>query len=296
MFVHRGGALLEDVNRARQTAGFVRRTDEGHCLLVIAGGDGLDRGFERLNGCDDAAERQKAQQAGQKEGRRVGDEHVALKPFDGRDGFLPGGSRRLLVMRDPFVRHLAETQTELRDAAVEKSERLLPATFIRQRHGLLRASNPLAAHAPVLIEQPPVLVAEYQAVRVLLQEAVHVPFVLVEQRAGLSALRVGGGQQMAAHIHAQFGETPGEIPQRGESHDPRLRHEPAARLDLFELQAGKDAKPQQRRQRHREQDDQSFGNRHIPILIGVECRTLACRACPGWRKKRAPSSSTTGIP
>ena len=68
---------------------------------------------------------------------------------------------------------------------------------------------------------------------------------------------------MAAHVHAQFGETPGEIPQRGERHDPRFRHEPAARLDLRELQAGEDAKPHQRHQRHREQDDQSFGNRHV---------------------------------
>ena len=115
LFVHGGGALFEDVDRAREAAGFVRRTDEGHCLLVIAGGDCLDRRVERLNWCDDAAEGQKAKQAGYEQGRQVGNEHAPLKTFDDRDGLLSGCSRRLLVMRDPFIRHLAETQAELPD-------------------------------------------------------------------------------------------------------------------------------------------------------------------------------------
>ena len=128
---------------------------------------------------------------------------------------------------------------------LKQCDRFLPTPFVRQRHGLLRAGNPLAAQRLVLVEQPPVLVTEDQVVRVLLQQTVHVRSSSSKAARAAARCCVVRAQQVAAHVHAQFGETAGEIPQGGEGHDPRFGHEPAARLDLRELQAGEDAKPQQ---------------------------------------------------
>ena len=51
-----GGALLEDVDRARQPAGFVGRARERDLLVVFPRGNRPDRRVERLNRLDDAAE------------------------------------------------------------------------------------------------------------------------------------------------------------------------------------------------------------------------------------------------
>ena len=136
-------------------------------------------------------------------------------------------------------------------------------TLIHERHGLLCAGNPFAAERLEFAEQPALFVVEDQAVRVPLQETIHFLFVLIERGARGSALGVVGGEQVPAHVYAQLGETPGEIPQSGECHDPRFRYEPAALLDLQELQPGEDAKPHQRHERYRQQEDQAFGDRHL---------------------------------
>ena len=205
---------------------------------------------------------------------------------------LPAAVAACLVVRDPFVRHSAETRTQIQEGrSVDETDGFRAPPCIRQRHGLLRADKPLTGQGLVFIDQPPALVAEDQAVRVPLQQMVHLLFVLVEQSAGLGALRAGRCQQIAAHIHAQFGETPGEISQRGEGHDPRFRHEPAARLDLSEFNAGEDAKSHQRHQRHREENDQTFGYRHVEVkrrdrggapFLDLATRGLCLPSSPSW--------------
>ena len=255
LLVHCRGALLEDVDRARQAAGFVRGTHKRDGLAVIAGGDCLDRPFQASNRLDDSPEREKSQQAGQDEGHRVGNEHFPAKPFDDRDGFLAGGRGRLLVMPDPFVGYPAETITQIGERALEERQRFCSPPLVREQHDLLGAGNPLAAECLEITEQPPVLVVEHQILGVLLQQTVDLSLVLIERGAGGGALRVVGREQMAAHVHAQLGETPGHIPQRGQRHDSRFRDEAAPLLDLCKLQASEDTEAQHRHERNREQDD-----------------------------------------
>ena len=69
LFVHRRGALLEDVDRARQAAGFVGRTRERNLLAVVARGNRPDRCVEGLNRLHDPQKGEKPEQAGQQDGR-----------------------------------------------------------------------------------------------------------------------------------------------------------------------------------------------------------------------------------
>jgi hypothetical protein len=219
LLVHRGGALLEQVDRARKTACFIRSRGKRHRLAVFAGGDRLDRAFERLNGIDDPAKCQKAEESSQEQGRRVGDEHLALERFDTGCRILTGKGRRVLVVGDPVVGHAAQPHTDVGDTLIDQIASLVPPSLIVQRHDLLRAGNPFAAEGLIVIDQPAPAVVEDQTVCILLQQPVHITFVFVESRPGLGSLRFAGRKQMVADVDPQLGEAAGQIAQRGERCD-----------------------------------------------------------------------------
>ncbi len=88
LLVHRRSALFEDIDGTGEFPGFIGRRRKRNGLRVVTLRDGLDRGFQRLDWVDDAAERQETEHAGNRQGQTDRDEQIAPRFFDGFDGRL----------------------------------------------------------------------------------------------------------------------------------------------------------------------------------------------------------------
>ena len=121
LFVHRRGALLEDVDRARQAAGFVGRAREWNLLAVFPRGNRSDRGVEGLNRLHDPQKGEKPQQAGQQDGRDVRGQDPPSRGGDGVDDGLARGVREVLVEPNPLDGGAAQPLAQCPGVAAPRS-------------------------------------------------------------------------------------------------------------------------------------------------------------------------------
>ena len=277
LLIHRSSALLEHVNRSSKTARFVFGINERHGLAVVAGSDRLHRRLERTDRRDDPAECEEAKQTRYEKGRRIGDQHVATEPIDDSERLLPGGGGRLLIERNPLVRHSTEPEPEITDPAVEQRDRFNGTALVHEQHRLLRVGDPLAAEGLILTKEAALPVAQDEVVGIRRQQTHHILLVVVERCSGRASLGVCRRQQIAAHVDAHFGEAARQVAEGGERGDARFGDEPAARLDFSELQAREDTKTEQRHERHRQQDNQALGDRHVRTLSRGKRHAYAAR-------------------
>ena len=139
LLVHRGGALLENVDRARQAAGLVGGVCERNFPGVIPVGDGLHGTFQGPDGFDDAAKRQEAQQPRQQERRRVRDQHSPPELVDAENHFITGGLGGCFDLSHPFAQALAQAIADAAEQVALPGQRLLFPTLVRKGHHLFGA-------------------------------------------------------------------------------------------------------------------------------------------------------------
>ena len=134
LLVYRRGTLLEHFDRSGKAARFVRGVGKRNGLRVIAGRDGLDRAFERLNRVDDAAKREETEQAGQQERRRVGGQYIPAGFFNRRERGSSRAVSKAPVVFDPLAGYLAERDTCCSNVGLERGEGIVLPPFLGQRH------------------------------------------------------------------------------------------------------------------------------------------------------------------
>ena len=203
----------------------------GTDLRVIAGRDGLDRAFERLNRIDDAAKREETEQAGQQERRHVGGQYVPAGFFNRRER----GSRSVVseapVVFDPLAGYLAERDTCCGNVRLERGEGIVLPPLLGQRHHVPGLDGVLPAQIPEIAEQPAVARIADQGIPVLLKQLSEDSIVFIERRARLVSLCLIDGQQEAAHVHPDFGKASGNVAEHRNASELGLRDESAALLD-----------------------------------------------------------------
>ena len=228
---------------------------------VVAGRDGLDRAFERLNRVDDAAEREETEHAGQQERRRVGDDYIPAGFFNR----LERGSSRVVskapVVFDPLAGYLAERDTRGSNVGLERGEGIVLPPFLGQRHHVAGFDDVLPAQIPEIAEEPAVAPIADQRIAVLLKQLREDSIVFIERRARLGSLSLIGGKQEAAHVHPDFGEASRNVAEHRNSGELRLRDEPAALLDSLPAGSG---------QRRRIRAAQSEA---LPAAAAVACQS-----------------------
>ena len=137
----------------------------------------------------------------------------------------------------------------------------------RQRHDLLHPVQPLPVPIAIVVQQAAIPVVGDQVALVLIEQPAQLGLVSLERRANAHALGLARGEHMIPDVHPQLGKCSRDVSERGEAGDLQIRHEPAPVLDRRQLQPGKDAKTHQRQERHGQQQDQAFGNRHKGPLV-----------------------------
>ena len=262
LFIHRHRAPFEHVHRASQGSGLVSRFRERDLFGIVTLRDGFDGALECADGPDDSAKRQPPKQGGEDQGHADSKQHLAPRGFDGLDGLLAGTGRQLVIMVNPLVRDFAEAVAQFRLRPQQQGQGLVAASGVNQRHDPLGAGSPLPAQVPILVQQPPVLVVGDQAVRVGAKLLGEVSLVCLKGRPDLVSPRLVTAEKKASNANLQFPKGAGDMVQCYETADLRLRHEPAVRLNLRQLDPGKDPKPDQRQDRNGHQDDQTSCNRH----------------------------------
>ena len=143
---------------------------------------------------------------------------------------------------------------------------------------------------PVVGQQPATLFIRRSSCPHIGSAAVSPRLVGFKGRRGLGVFHLVGRQQITAYIHPQLREAPRDIAQSGESRS-EFPLQTGCASQPRQLEASEDAEPQQRHQRHGEQDDQTFGDRHnLPSMI----RTA--EVCPPDLRRHFPPKRTDSIP
>ena len=155
----------------------------------------------------------------------------------------------------------------------------------RQRHDLLHPVQPLPVPIAIVVQQAAIPVVGDQVALVLIEQPAQLGLVPLERRANAHALGLARGEHMIPDLHPQLGKCSRDVSERGEAGDLQIRHEPAPGLDRRQLQPGKDAKTHQRQERHGQQQDQAFGNRHKGTFVAptsTQCAKRSVRSSLRW--------------
>ena len=290
LLVHRRSALLEHVDGARQAAGLVRCVREWHRLVVVTRGNRLDRGVEGADRFHDPADGQKPQHASQHDGRRVRHQDSPSRCGDGLDGGSARGVGELLVDSNPLAGGGVQPLAHVHCLRVsQQGAGVFRTPGGRERHDLIRAVQPDPVLGAIVVQQAAILIVGDQSALVVVEQAAKHGFVPVERRLYVRALCVARREHVIPDVDSKLGERSRDVAERREAGDLQVRYEPALGLDRRQLQPCKDANGDQRQDRHGQQQDQAFGNRHKDTFTGptTQCakRTFRSSESKGRRMR-----------
>ena len=187
---------------------------------------------------------------------------------DGVDDRLARGVREVLVEPNPLDGGAAQPLAQVLERRTSQHlAGFFTASRGRQRHDLLHPVQPLPVLIAIVVQQAAIPLVGDQVALVLIEQPAQLGLVPLERRANARALGLARGEHMIPDLDPQLGKCSRDVSERGEAGDLQVRHEPAPGLDRRQLQPGKDAKTHQRQERHGQQQDQAFGNRHKGAFV-----------------------------
>ncbi len=262
LLLHRCGAAFQDVHGPRERASFVHGLGERHRLVIIALRDRLDGVLEGVQGHDDSPVGHESQCARQDKGEDDGDHERAGRLLDRGDRGLARLRGQRLVVMQPFGHHRADLPAERRHGGAQVPRRTLRVPERGESHGILGAGHPLARSLLHVRGELTIALARHETALVLPDQIVHLVSMLLEVLLQL-APRVGPlDEDVVASPGANLLEQLHDGRGNPEARDLRLRHEPAALLDLIETHLHEHAETDQRGERNGEQDEEPLGDRH----------------------------------
>ncbi len=266
LLLHGGGAALEDLHGAREGARLVGLPRERHLLVELALRDRLDRPLQPLHRPDDAPIGHESHRRRQRDREDDSPQQGAPRLLDGQDGRLTRGLGDLFVVAHPVGHSRAGLLAERREAVIHERRRRVMVAGRCEPHGLLGDRDPLACPLTHLHGQRTVAIVGDERVLVPAHEPDQLGLLPIEDRLELTATARLVRQHVAPGVGPHLSEELHDGRREGQAADLRLRHEPAALVDLVQPRVHEDAEGDQGDQGNAQENEQALGDRHRPAL------------------------------